>query len=68
MKKLFTLLLSLMLCFTTCFMFACKQEQKSVQLEYTSPDAVISKLCDDTLEYGLLAEPAATKLEKVDGK
>ena len=68
MKKLFTLILSLILCFTTCFMFACKQDESKVQLEYTSPDVVSTKLCDDTLEYGLLAEPAATKLEKVDGK
>ncbi len=68
MKKLFTLFLSAILCFTTCFMFACKEEEKSVQIEYTSPDVVISKLVGDNLEYGLLAEPAATKLEKVDGK
>ncbi len=68
MKKLFTLLLSTILCFTTCFTFACKQEEKGVQIEYTSPDPVISRLCNDDLEYGLLAEPAATKLEKVDGK
>lgn len=68
MKRLFTLFLGIMLCFTSCFMLACKQEESKVQIEYTSPDAVISKLCDDRLEYGLLAEPAATKLEKVDGK
>lgn len=68
MKKLFTLLLSTILCFTTCFMFACKKDEKQVAIKYTSPNAVISSLCDDTLEYGLLAEPAATKLEKVDGK
>ena len=49
-------------------MFACMEEEKNVQIEYASPDVVISKLVGDNLEYGLLAEPAATKLEKVDGK
>ncbi len=69
MKKLITLILSLMLSFTTSFIFACNGNNTSnVQLEYMSPDAVITNLCEDTLEYGLLAEPAATKLEKVDGK
>ena len=68
MKKLLTLILSAILCFTACFMFACKDDKKKVQIEYASPDVVINKLCNDKLEYGLLAEPAATKLEKVDGK
>ncbi len=68
MKRLFTLLLSVILCFTTCFMFACKKEEKQVSIKYTDKNAVITSLCDDTLKYGLLAEPAATKLEKVDGK
>ena len=67
MKKFATILLSVLLCFTSLFMFACKEDEKEVKIEYTSPDAVISKLCDDKIKFGLLPEPAATKLEKIDG-
>ncbi|MBO7149690.1 MAG: hypothetical protein J6V71_02230 [Clostridia bacterium] len=68
MKKLFTLFLSVLLCFTTCFMFACKEEAPSgdsgtVSIRYFADGAEMMPLLKQgQLEIGVLPEPAASTL------
>ena len=69
MKKFALLLTTIMLTFCTFSFVGCKNSQQNdkVYLSYLSASAIMEKLIDDTLDYGLLPEPAATKLELVRG-
>ena len=69
MKKFLTILTALILTFTFTFSFGCKEQgtplTKEVSLKYADANSVMTMLINDQIEYGLLPEPAATKLEKV---
>ena len=67
MKKLSLLLTMIMLSFCAFSFASCKNEGQNdkVYINYLSADAIMEKLIDDTLDYGLLPEPAASKLEEV---
>ena len=67
MKKIFTCILSVLLVALSLTMFACK-DKDAVSIKYAEADAIMQLLIEDKLDYGLLPEPAATKLEKVKGK
>ena len=66
MKKLLSLVLSLILTFTVFSFSACSKAQ--VSISYKDAPTIIQLLLDDGLYYGLLPEPAASTLEKVKGK
>ena len=66
MKKLLSLVLSLMLTFTALCFSACSKGQ--VSISYKDAPTIMQLLLDDGLDYGLLPEPAASTLEKVKGK
>ena len=69
MKKLLTGILSVVLTFTFLFATACsKEKSQSVNIKYADASTIMASLVNDTLDYGLLPEPAATKLERVVGK
>lgn len=68
MKKLFTLLLSIVLCFSTCFTFACKVDEPmgdsgTVSIRYFADGAEMMPLLKQgQLDIGVLPEPAASTL------
>ena len=66
MKKLLSLVLSLMLTFTALCFSACSKGQ--VSISYKDAPTIMQLLLDDGLDYGLLPEPAASTLEKFKGK
>lgn len=66
MKRIITLLLCLLLVFSSLTFSACKKQ--SVNITYKDAPTIMQLLLDDNLDYGLLPEPAATTLEKVKGK
>ena len=73
MKKLVLLTLSAIFILSSVFMGACNQTEsdtttKSVSIKYTDAQTIMQLLIDDTLEFGLLPEPAASTLQKVKGK
>ena len=73
MKKLVLLTLSAIFILSSVFMGACNQAEsdttpKSVSIKYTDAQTIMQLLVDDTLEFGLLPEPAASTLQKVKGK
>ena len=73
MKKLVLLTLSAIFILSSVFMGACNQTEsdttpKSVSIKYTDAPTIMQLLIDDTLEFGLLPEPAASTLQKVKGK
>ena len=73
MKKLVLLTLSAIFVLSSVFMGACNQTEsdttpKSVSIKYTDAQTIMQLLVDDTLEFGLLPEPAASTLQKVKGK
>ena len=68
MKKLFTLLLTLILCVTACCAFGCNEsnDKAAVNVKYfENAGNMIPMLKQGKLSVGLLPEPAATQLEKV---
>ncbi|MBE7089373.1 MAG: hypothetical protein E7362_01050 [Clostridiales bacterium] len=67
MKKLVALVLAVVTCALTSVLFACGP-QGTVSIKYADAQTIMELLINDQLEYGLLPEPVATKLEKVKGK
>ena len=70
MKKLVSIVLTLILMLSLAFSFGCEkndetQAERKVSLKYADANSVMTMLINDQIEYGLLPEPAATKLEKV---
>lgn len=73
MKRIIYLVLSLVLILSTFSFGACinvneQKAEKSVQIQYTDAPTIMQLLIDETLDYGLLPEPAATTLQKVKGR
>lgn len=70
MKKFFALVLSVLLICSSACVFGCSKDASKasgeVSLKYLAPQAIMQGLKDGTLDYGLIAEPAATKLMGTD--
>lgn len=67
MKKFLALIMSSVLCLISLGLFGCG-EKGATQIKYADAQAIMEMLINDSLEFGLLPEPAITKLEKVKGK
>jgi len=75
MKRIFYLTLSLIFILASVFASGCIShepkpdiDKKSASIKYTDAQTIMQLLIDDTLDFGLLPEPAASTLEKVKGK
>ncbi len=70
MKKFFALVLSVLLVCSSISFLGCSEEASKgsgeVSLKYIAPEAIIEGLKNGTLDYGLIAEPAATNLMGTD--
>ena len=67
MKKIISLLVAIISLLTISFATACNQTS-AVKIKYADAPTIMTKLIDGSLDYGLLPEPVATKLEKGLGK
>lgn len=67
MKRFFALLFCAVIIISTIGLCGCNEKGQTT-IKYADAQSIMEMLIDDTLSFGLLPEPAATKLEKVKGK
>ncbi len=68
MKRMLSAIITVILAFTAVFSVACSKEGDNAYVKYIDANSVMNSLIDDSLDFGLLPEPAATKLEDVKGE
>ena len=69
MKRFLTLIMGFIMAFSTLCFVGCKETpSEPVSIKYNEAPAVMQALVQDSLDFGLLPEPAATKLETIIGK
>lgn len=68
MKKVLSIILALLSVFMIMGLTACGEDDRvssNVYVKYTTPDKLIPQLKQGTLSYGVLPEPAASRLERM---
>ncbi len=65
MKKFLAIIIGIITCLTSCFMFACNEQIECVSIKYYADGSeILAGLKSGAEEIGMLPEPAATMLEK----